>query len=357
MRPTLLRHLLVAVVGVALVMLSTGYLTTFQDYQLALIAAYLCAVAGLTVLTGLTGQVSLGHSALLAVGAYSTAKTQAGFAGQGLDGAWTLPVSLLFAVLLTSLVGLVVGLAAARLRGPYLAGLTLAIVVAVPAIASRWRGFLGGEQGLPVPVGPPPGGFPNEQWQAYVATVAAAVTLFFLANLVRGRFGRTMRAVRDDEVAARLAGVSVARTQVTAFVVSAACAGLGGGVFAAINQAVSPDSFSLTLSLYLLLAIVLGGLGSLLGAVWGAATIVILPYLTVKLTGRLDLDPALAVRLRDNLPLAIFGVALVVIAITAPGGIQGAAAPGVRGAVRGVWTRLRRRSATPPAAEDPQATG
>ncbi len=364
-----------AVVGVLVVMQATGFLTTFQDYQLAVIAAYLCAVAGLTVLTGLSGQVSLGHSALLAVGAYTTAKTQAAFAGHDLDGQWTLLASLAIAVVVTSLVGLVIGLAAARLRGPYLAGLTLAIVVAVPAIASRWRGFLGGEQGLPVPVSPPPTalgeGFPNEQWQAYFATIAAAVTLFFLANLVRGRFGRTLRAVRDDEVAAKLAGISVARTQVAAFVVAAASAGLGGGVFAAVNQAVSPDTFSLTLSLYLLLAIVLGGLGSLFGAVWGAATIVILPYLTIKLTRQLDLDPALAVRLKDNLPLAIFGTALVVIAISAPGGIQGllrrlrallrrrprpvAAGPASDQPVAGLPAREVPPTAAPP--ENPQVTG
>ncbi len=351
--PTLLRHLLIAVVLVIAVLLGTGYLDTFQDYQLAVIAAYLCAVAGLTMLTGLSGQVSLGHSALLAVGAYTTAKVLAWCSAHDVTTQWTLPLALAIGVLVTCVAGVVIGLAAARLRGPYLAGLTLAIVVAVPAFATRWRGFLGGEQGLPVPVNPPPAwlgeGFPNEQWQAYYATIAAALVLFFLANLVRGRVGRTLRAVRDDEVAAQLAGVHVARTQVMAFVVSAACAGLGGGVFAAINQAVSPDSFSLTLSLYLLLAIVLGGLGSLIGAVWGAAAIVILPYLTNQLTQQLSLSPAVAVKLKDNLPLAIFGTALIVIAIGAPGGIQGL--------LRRAWQLLRRRRAStpPPAPSSPTA--
>jgi ABC-type branched-subunit amino acid transport system permease subunit len=344
--PTLLWHLGGALVLVLLVMFATGYLTTFQDYQLALIAAYLCAVAGLTVLTGLSGQVSLGQGALLAVGAYTTAKMQAQFTSHNVSSQWTLLASLAVAVLVTCVVGLIIGLAAARLRGPYLAGLTLAIVVAVPAVATRYSGAFGGDQGLPVPVAPPPGGYPNEQWQAYLATIAAAITLFFLANLVRGRFGRTMRAVRDDDVAAQLAGVKVGRTRVVAFVVSAACAGLGGGMFAAINQAVSPDSFSLTLSLYLLLAIVLGGLGSLIGAVWGAAAIVILPYLTTQATQQLNFGPALAVKLKDNLPLAIFGTALVVIAIAAPGGVQGL----LRRLAMPLRRRLLRRggSTTPP---------
>ena len=101
-----------------------------------------------------------------------------------------------------------------------------------------------------------------------------------------------MRAVRDDEVAARLAGIHVARTQVLAFVVSAACAGLGGGLLAVLAQSVSPGAFSLTLSLYLLLAIVVGGLGSLAGAVWGALLLVILPDLTQLITEQFTLHPA-----------------------------------------------------------------
>ncbi len=324
---TLLRHLLIAIVAVFALMFATGYVETFYDYQLAIIAAYLCAVAGLTVLTGQNGQVSLGQSAIMAIGAYTTAKLQISFSGHDVTTQWTLLYSLAGAVIVSGLAGLIIGLAAARLRGPYLAGLTLAIVLVVPAVTTRWSDVFGADQGLPVPMNPPPAmlgeGFPNEQWQAYFATVAAAVTLFLLANLMRSRVGRTFRAVRDNEVAAALAGIPVARTQVIAFVVSAACAGLGGGVLAAINQAVSPDSYSLTLSLYLLLAIVLGGLGSLAGAIWGSAAIVVLPYLTAKFMTTITLSPGQAVKLKDNVPLAVFGLALIIIAIVAPGGIQG----------------------------------
>jgi branched-chain amino acid transport system permease protein len=357
---TLLRHLAVAAVAVAVVLYASGQIELFWNYQLAVIAAYLCAVAGLTVLTGQNGQVSLGHAALMAVGAYSVAKFQTMFSDHEVTTQWTLFYSLVGAVVVTSVAGLVIGVAAARLRGPYLAGLTLAIVVVIPAITTRWS--LGGDQGLSVPLNPPPDGlgegFPMERWQAWFATFAAAVTMLLLANLIRSRFGRSMRAVRDNEVAAQLAGIPVARTQVIAFVLSAACAGLGGGVYAAMTQVASPGAYSLTLSLYLLLAIVLGGLGSLWGALWGAAAIVVLPYYTSQL-----LEDSKTSSVKNNLPLAIFGVALVVIAIVAPGGIQGL----LRRAGHGIRRRPRASSPPPPSlhpdravpapVESPEPTG
>src|SRR6185503_5577289 len=185
-----------------------------------------------------------------------------------------------------------------------------------------------GDQGLTVAVDPPPESlgfdFPVERWQAWVACGAALVTMVLLANLTHSRFGRSLRAVRDDEVAARLAGINLARTQVAAFVVSAAGAGVGGGLLAFLTQSASPGAFSLSLSLSLLVAIVIGGLGSLWGAVWGALLLVLLPYVANKLTEGLDLSPALAGRLHGNLPLAIFGLSLIVVVLAAPGGIQGA---------------------------------
>jgi branched-chain amino acid transport system permease protein len=344
---TLLRHLILAVIGVLVVFAATYRIQPFWDYQIAVIAAYLCAVAGLTMLTGLNGQVSLGHSALVATGAYTVALMQTMFLNHNVDAQWTLVVSMLVGVLVTAVVGLVIGLAAARLRGPYLAGLTLAVAVTVPAITSAYKSVFHGDQGLSVPVAPAPdslgAAFPPEQWEAWIGVVTAAVVLLFLANLIRSRFGRTMRAVRDDEVSAQLAGIHVARTQVITFVVSAVCAGLGGGVIAAVNQAVSPDGFSLTLSLYLLLAIVLGGLGSLIGAVWGAIAIVVLPYFTSQLMDSFTMSPAEISKLKGNVPLAVFGIALIVIAIAAPGGLQGL----LRRAGRMTRARLRRGHDTP----------
>ncbi len=326
-RSTLLRHFVLAVVGVAVLIGFTDLIDPFWDYQIALIGAYLCAVAGLTVLTGLNGQVSLGQSAMMACGAYSAAFTLQWFSNHNVVTQWGLAVALVVAAAITAVLGLVIGLAAARLRGPYLAGLTLAVAVAVPAITSAFNGVFNGDQGIPAPMQPAPASlgetFSFEQWEAWFSIIAAAVVLFLLANLVRSGFGHRMRAVRDNEVAAQLAGVNVARTQVITFVVSAAAAGVGGGVLAAINQSVSPDGFSLTLGLYLLLAIVLGGLGSLIGAVWGAIAIAILPYETNQLMDRFTLSPAESLKFQNNVPLAIFGLALIVIAIALPGGLQG----------------------------------
>nr|WP_238162273.1 branched-chain amino acid ABC transporter permease [Micromonospora endolithica] len=322
-----MRHLAVVLVA-GLLLLGLSYaVEPFRNFQLATVAAYLCATAGLTVLTGLNGQLSLGHGALMATGAYTLALTQNAFADAGLTGGWLLPVSLAGALLVTLAVGAVVGVAAARLRGPYLAGVTLAVAVVVPALAVTFDGVLNGEQGLSVPVEPPPlalgAYFPYERWQLWIAAGTTLLVLLLLANLVRSRYGRTFRAVRDDEVAARLAGIHVARTQVLAFVVSAGTAGLGGALLAVLAQSVSPGAFSLTLSLFLLMAVVIGGLGRLAGAVWGAVLLVALPDLSHALTELLALSPAAAQRLEGNLPLAIFGITLVVVMIAAPGGVQG----------------------------------
>ncbi|MEV0425840.1 branched-chain amino acid ABC transporter permease [Micromonospora sp. NPDC050495] len=324
---TLLRHLAVAA-AVALLVLAASYgLAPFRNFQLATVAAYLCATAGLTVLTGLNGQLSLGHGALMATGAYTVALCQGTFADHGLTGGWLLAVSLVAAILATVAVGAVVGAAAARLRGPYLAGVTLAVAVVVPALTVTFDGVFNGDQGLSVPVEPPPlalgAYFPYERWQLWIAAAATLLALVLLANLVRSRYGRTFRAVRDDEVAARLAGIHVARTQVLAFVVSAAGAGLGGALLAVLAQSVSPGAFSLTLSLFLLMAVVIGGLGRLAGALWGAVLLVVLPDLTHSVTELVTVSPAVAQRLEGNLPLAIFGITLVVVMIAAPGGVQG----------------------------------
>ncbi|MBE1489841.1 branched-chain amino acid ABC transporter permease [Plantactinospora soyae] len=324
---TLLRHLVVVLVAAAALLAASYLLDPFRNFQLATVAAYLCATAGLTVLIGLNGQLSLGHGALMATGAYTVALSQNALADRGMTGSWLLPLSLGAAVLTTIAVGAVIGVAAARLRGPYLAGVTLAVAVVVPALTVTFDGIFNGEQGLSVYLEPPPAAlgpyFPYERWQLWIAGTATLLALLLVANLVRSRYGRNFRAVRDDEIAARLAGIHVARTQVIAFVLSAATAGLGGGLLAVLAQSVSPGAFSLTLSLFLLMAVVLGGLGSLAGAVWGAAVLVLLPELSHHLTEQLSLSPAVAQRLAGNLPLAIFGITLIVVMIAAPGGVQG----------------------------------
>ncbi|MGC4892460.1 branched-chain amino acid ABC transporter permease [Micromonospora sp. DT31] len=341
---TLLRHLAVAVVVGTLVVLLTNQLPPYQNLQVARVCAFLCVTAGHTVLVGLNGQLSLGHGALMATGAYTVALTLQGFDERAVRGWWTLPVSLLAAVAVTALAGLVVGLAAARLRGPYLAGVTLAVATLVPAVTTIFTSVFNGEQGLRFPTQLPPAGlgayFQPERWLAWIALAAALLTMLLLANLVRSRFGRSLRAVRDDEVAARLAGIPVARTQVLAFVVSAGCAGLGGGVYAVLTATVAPGKFPLDLSLFLLMAIVIGGLGSLAGAVWGALLLVALQDLPGLLTEHLSLSAGLAQRLEGNLALAVFGLVLIVVMLAAPGGVQG----GVRAVAARARALARRRS-------------
>jgi branched-chain amino acid transport system permease protein len=327
MKSTLLRHLVAVVVAGAALLAVTYQLDEFDNYLLATAAAFLCVTAGLTVLIGLNGQLSLGHGALMAVGAYTVALMQNMFSESEIEGQWVVAVSLLAGVAAATVAGAIIGLAAARLRGPYLAGVTLAVALVVPAVAVTWSGVFNSDQGLTLFVAGPPVGlgadFPYQRWQAWLALVPALLVMLLLANLVRSRFGRNLRAVRDDEVAARLSGIHVARTQVLAFVVSAACAGLGGGSYAVLTGSVAPGAFSITLSLYLLMAIVIGGLGSLVGAVWGALLLVLLPELTTSLGDLFTVDPAAAQRLRGNLALAIFGVLLIAVMIVAPGGLQG----------------------------------
>ncbi|MCW2841328.1 MAG: branched-chain amino acid transporter permease [Aeromicrobium sp.] len=326
-RHRLARHLLIAVVAGAGLVALTYALPPFRNYQLATMAAYLCATAGLTVLVGLSGQLSLGHGALMATGAYACALTSAELGDAGVTAPLLLLGPLVAAIVAAAVVGGVVGLAGARLHGPYLAGLTLTLTIVVPAITTTFADQLGGDQGLSVLVEPAPAGlgiaFPLERWQAWIACTAALLTMLLLANLTGSRFGRELRAVRDDEVAARLAGIDVGRTKVVVFVVSAAAAGLGGGILAVLTQSVSPGAFSLAFSLFLLMAVVIGGTGSLAGAVWGALLLVALPELTALLSDNLATSPRLAERLDGNLSLLVFGLVLIVVTIVLPTGLQG----------------------------------
>ena len=244
---TLLDHLLLLLLAYVGIVLLLQVLDPFRGSQLAAMAYYLPAVAGLTVLTGVNGQISLGHGALMAVGSYTTAVLL-----QRQEGLPFLVV-LLCALVVAALVGLVVGVAAARLHGPYLAGATLALAVGLPGLAIRYDGLLGGEQGLQVVPPRPPDWFRSVlvnltgqrptglTYLAYLGWALALVVLLLLSNLVTSRYGRQWRAVRDDEVAAELAGIDLGRARVLAFVVSSACAGVGGALLAVVGPAGRPE--------------------------------------------------------------------------------------------------------------------
>jgi branched-chain amino acid transport system permease protein len=313
---TLLRSLvLVVVVGVILLLLS-DQLSAYRDLQLSYGAYYFCVLAGLTVLAGSSGQISLGHGAFMAVGAYTVAKL-------GNHG-WALVPELAVSAVVTLIVGIPVGVAASRLRGPYLAGATLAFAVGLPALADRFPSIFGGENGLTINPPTPPASlganFPLERWEAWIACAGALVVLFVFYNVTRSGVGRMLRAVRDDEIAATLAGLRVGRWQTLAFALSAAAAGLGGGLLAVVTQTVAPGAFQLQLSLSLLAGVVIGGLGSLLGAMWGSILLVFLPNWTTDIANSFSLST----NVEHNLPLAVYGVVLIVAMLAWPSGIQGA---------------------------------
>jgi branched-chain amino acid transport system permease protein len=327
-RHTLARALALVVASAVVFAVLTTYLSPYNDLQVADGAYYFAALAGLTVLAGLAGQISLGHGALMAVGAYTVALLI------GNEG-WAEFPALVAAVLVTAAVGIPVGIASSRLRGPYLAGATLAFAVGLPALADRFPGTFGGENGLTVNPPVPPGwlgaNFPLERWEAWIAGAGAVVVLFVLYNLTHSGAGRSLRAVREDEIAASLCGLRIGRLQTVAFVVSAACAGLAGGLLALVLQLANPGAFPLQLSLSLLTGIVLGGLGSLVGAVWGAALLVLLPSWSNDIAHSFSFSSNVS----NNLPLAIYGVVLIAAMLVWPSGIQG----GVR-ALAG-WLRER----------------
>ncbi|HET9732527.1 MAG TPA: branched-chain amino acid ABC transporter permease [Acidimicrobiales bacterium] len=331
----MLRHAIIAVVGLAVVFGVTGSTSSYQDFQISQIGAYLMAIAGLTLLTGLNGQISLGHGALMMVGAYTLGLLE-------IHTGLPLAADLAVATGAASLAGVVIGLGAARLRGPYLAGATLALAVGLPELPFRWPHTLGGDTGLTVnpPAAPSFLGasFSSQEWLAWVSWICVAITLVVVANIMKSRYGRVLRAVRDDETAASLSGISVPRTQVLAFVVSSGCAGLGGAVFALGTGIVNPTGFPLTLSVALLTGMVVGGLGSLLGALWGAILVVYLPQWSQSLSDSMHLTKAVS----SNLAFGFYGVVLVVAMLVFPGGIQG----GFRRAVDGVRARRARRPVT-----------
>ena len=307
---------LVGLAGLVLLLASEG-LGTYDDLQLANGAYYFAVLAGLTVLTGLSGQISLGHGALMAVGAYTVALLIG-------NEHWALVPALLAAIVLTALAGFAVGAAATRLRGPYLAGATLALAVGLPALADKYTSTFGGENGLVINPPTPPSwlgaNFPLERWEAWITCIGALAVLFVMNNLLRSGVGRAFRAVRDDEVAASLCGLRVGRVQTLAFILSAACAGLGGGVLTVVLQLAAPGAFQLQLSLALLTAIVLGGLGSLVGAIWGATLLVLLPTWTNDIAHSFSLPT----KVSANLPLAIYGFVLIAAMLAWPSGVQGA---------------------------------
>jgi branched-chain amino acid transport system permease protein len=311
-RQPMVRHLLAAVLAGAVLYLVTNRLSAYNDFQVGEIAAYVVVLTGLSLLTGCNGQISLGHGAFMAVGAYTIGllmtHTEANFV-----------LELLAATGAAAVMGVVIGLPATRLKGPYLAGMTLLLALALPPIADKWPNTFGGDQGLTTTVPTAPGTIGAEEWLAWIQIGCALIVMVLIANLLSSRFGRSFRAVRDDEIAASLSGIHVARTKVIAFAISAGCAGLAGALIALSTNVVNTGEFPLTLSIQLLAAMVLGGTGTLVGMVWGGILLVYLPQWSTSLSGQFSLGSGASAYLAT----IIFGVVLIVAMIAAPTGIQG----------------------------------
>ena len=322
---------------VAFVALLPAFVSDFRARDYAYVGIYLIALVGLNILTGYTGQISLGHGAFMAIGGYTTALLMAGneqFGGSipgGLQDIWTLPV----AGLVTGLVGLAFGVPALRLSGLYLALATFAVAVATPSTLRRFAEFTGGSSGIQLQGTEELTGSsgnvdilrwsltPND-WLYYLCWTIALV-LFGTAWLsLRGRTGRAFRAVRDSETAAISSGVSLARYKTLAFGISAAYAGVAGGLLAIASGFVNPDAFPITLSIILLVGIVVGGLGGLSGLVVGAIFVYFLPlWAQGQDLGSLLPDHIVQEAQKPGGPSIVFGVVLILVMFFLPNGISG----------------------------------
>jgi len=289
-----------ALIGLAVFILSNT-VDEWRSFQGATVAVYVVAIASIILLTGYSGQISLGHGALLAVGAYSAAIAQINF---------KLPLLLCFvvAVISTSLFGALLGAAAARLSGPYLAGTTLALAVGLPSIANQFS-ILGGEQGISFDVGWPPlslgEAFTQYKWFFWIATLAALISMWWVQNILRSRYGRTWRAVKTNEVAAELSGINIGRSKVLAFTVSSGIAGLAGALLAMTTNNVSPSVFPLALSFSLATGAVLSGVNTLGGVIIGSVALVAIPEIASSVADRWSGSESVAALLPDLIVSAL----------------------------------------------------
>lgn len=285
------------------------------NLRLAYVAMYATVLAGMVLLVGHSGQVSLGHGAFMAVGGYTFALA--------LMHGWSLPLAFTAVVGVGVVFGVGVGVVAARLSGPYLAGLTLGLAVGLPALANRFPDLLGGDSGLLLDGPYPPDSFgmefPLERWQAWIAGAIGIVVVTMIASLITSPAGRTIRAVRDHEAAAALAGINPSRTKIAAFAVSAVCAALSGAVLSAILGLAAPGAFGIGLSLSLLVGVIVGGRQRLVGALIGALLLALLPELLGSAVSGLALPERVAV----NLAGLVYGLLLLLTVGLAPAGVAG----------------------------------
>jgi branched-chain amino acid transport system permease protein len=309
--------LLLAVITLAVYLLAPRFISDFHSLELAQAGVFFIAIVGLNLVTGYTGQISLGQGALMAIGGYTTAAL---VVHEHWRDVWTIPL----AGIAGGIVGFLIGLPALRLSGLYLALATFGFAVAMPSLLRKFSGLTGGSEGLRM----------LEQAPLQVTGISGTVTIFghsmtqnhFLYYLtwgiglvgfaiawliVRGRLGRTFRAVRDSEVAAASAGVDLARAKTLAFTLSGVYAGVAGSLFAIQAEIVNPLSFTFLLSILILVGAVVGGLGSLPGMVLGALFVQYLPDLSTH------------VSTAPGVPDVVYGAAIIVVMLLLPTGVGG----------------------------------
>jgi branched-chain amino acid transport system permease protein len=366
-RSDLVRGLLF-VAAAAVVFLLPRFMSDFRAQQLAYVGIYFIALLGLNVLTGITGQISLGHGAFMLIGGYTTAILVSHsepplellghqFSADVRD-IWTIPL----AGLIAGVVGFLFGFPALRLHGLYLALATFAVAVAAPAIVRKFSGFTGGGGGINFfaseartksQITTDPITFEQvesdisilglaipsfNEWLYYLCWTIALAMFGIAWLLLRGRLGRSLRAIRDSELAAASSGVDLARYKTLAFGISAFYAGIAGSLLAIATTFVNPETFPITLSIFLLVGVVVGGLGSLWPLVFGA---VFIHFMQIEWAQRAeavvpDFIPVLGDIDTDlpGAPAVAFGVVLILIMLAFPGG-----AAGLIRTVRGLTTR------------------
>ncbi|MFF2631641.1 branched-chain amino acid ABC transporter permease [Microbacterium sp. NPDC058021] len=293
---------------------------SYINLAVTLVCIWTIVGLGLNLLVGYGGQVSLGHSAFFAIGAYAVAVAgEAGIAH---------PLTLVIAGILPFAVGYLIGLPALRLRGLQLGLVTIAMAMATPAVIRALEPVTHGSRGISIDASPPAGiPLAHDQWVYYLALATAALAYVVTRRLARGRLGRSFVAVRDAELVAETLGVDVWQTKTRLFASSAAYAGVAGGLYALLLEFVGPENFGLMLSISFVTLIVVGGLATVAGAVLGALFIQYVPAFTSSIS------PAATG--------ATYGIVLILFAFFVPFGLVGL----LRGALAPLVDRLPGRRA------------
>ena len=310
-----------ALAAIALAVALPFALSTYHVFELTLVMIYAIAVLGLNILTGYNGQISLGHGGFFAAGAYTAAILMHRY---GVPYWATLPP----AALVCFALGVLFGLPALRFEGPYLALVTLAMAVAMPQLLKYFDTWTGGQQGINLvkPLPPAALGLDRDRWLYLIVLAVLLVAMRVAANLLHGRTGRALVAIRDHPIAAAAMGINNARYKTLAFGTSTLFTGVAGALSAIVIGFVAPESFGLFLSLSFLVGAAVGGIVTISGAIVGGFFIQFVPNIANDIS--------------DAAPWAIYGLAMLLFMYAMPRGVVGSVGP---------WlARLTRRTAASP---------